>query len=136
MYLVFCRLFFTFSSPLPPRHQRSIWALPGISLLHRRCVLERFRETQKEDDCRPLSIQFSLPCSHSLVGKRNYTNPSWNFIFSMISIIFPLPIFYMVFLKPDMYSKNQKIMLQSPFTNHLSQPCEKTTMFYGLLFNI
>jgi hypothetical protein len=66
MYFAFCRLY---PSP-PPGHHGSVWLLPVISLLltnavssMRTCLsirFEKFLETQKEDECEPLSIKSSL----------------------------------------------------------------------------
>ncbi len=51
--------YFLSSLPLPlsRSHHGSVWVLPVISLLLTSTVSPRFRMIQKEDDCRPLSVQ-------------------------------------------------------------------------------
>ncbi len=72
-------LFYLVFTPSPSSHLGGDWVLPVISLLLtntvspvRACKIiwwERFRGTQKEDDCGPLSIQSSLICNtHSLLS--------------------------------------------------------------------
>jgi hypothetical protein len=76
---VFC--FLVFFTPSPSRHYGSVWVLPVIPLLLTNTVLpvraflsiwlERFRGTQKEDECGPLTVVFSplwwSPCNWTFV---------------------------------------------------------------------
>ncbi len=78
-----CILISVVLTPSPPSHLGSLWLLPVISLLltntvppvrASRCIwLERFRGTQKEDECGPL--KYPVLYEGAGLGRRNFKAP-------------------------------------------------------------